>query len=180
MPTGERRIVRARPDRLVKIFKAFVRNARKIRGPSRGWRRRARRDGSRASARSCSATPLLGSAPGTEGSYLSSRGIQAQSGSRARAFRRSNSWRPAPRSPLGSLEPPSAASMKNWFANPIRALTLLGSMASACSQSAYAASASLPIDPAFQWARLALEGQVFGVAIGRGNPFETVALGSVN
>jgi hypothetical protein len=32
-----------------------------------------------------------------------------------------------------------------------RAWTLLGSMASACSQSAKAASASLPIPPAFTW-----------------------------
>ena len=100
---------------------------------------------------------------------------KCQSGSRASAFDSNSSARS--RSPLGSPETPSAAGNQNLIPNTIRARTLLGSMASACSQSAYAASASLPIDPAFHCARGALESQVLGVAIGRGRPFDACALG---
>src|SRR6516225_4596046 len=85
-----------------------------------------------------------------------------QSGLRASALDANSSARS--KSPLGSPETPLCARRKNFQPFPVRAWTLLGSMASACSQSAYAASA-------------ALESQVLGVWIGRGRPFETGGLG---
>ena len=64
------------------------------------------------------------------------------------------------------------------FANTVRARTLSGSMASACSQSAECRIRLLADDESrLPYARYTLESQVLGIGIGRGRPFEAGGLG---
>ena len=119
---------------------------------------------------------FFGATPIPEGSSPFWPRAPTKSGSRASAFDANSSARS--KSPLGSPETPSTAGMKNFHPISVRARTLLGSMASACSHRAGDCCIRLFADKsALPKPRCALKRQVLGVAIGRRRPFETGALG---
>ena len=150
-------------------IRGLCRIPRSLRSRSPGQRRRAYRTGpGRARARTPGRLPRC--APGTEGCCPSS--CEAHSNpDRGRA-----PWTPIGRPARGRLwgrwkrQPATARGTCLQF---IRARTLLGSMASACSQSAYAASASLPTHPALRapashWrAKSSASGLAAGVRLAR-------------
>ena len=123
IPIGERRIVRARQNRLVEIFNAFVEFPEAFRSRSPGWRRRPRWTGpGRARARARRRLPSV--RPWARRMPPFTCVSQVQSGSRASALDSNSSARS--RSPLGSPETPSAAGSEELDPQPHQGADIVG------------------------------------------------------